>query len=181
MPAAESYRMQGHGGHRGGDHHAHMVADFKKRFWISIAATIPILILSPMIQAFLGFKQAFGFPGDMYVLWALASFVFVYGGWPFLKGLFDELGEKHPGMMTLIAVAITTAYAYSSVVVFGLAGKVFFWELATLIDLMLLGRWFEMIVSVVMPGMPQTIGFGIDSMPATCSRKMQYSWIESLW
>ena len=135
---------QGHAEHHGGDHHAHMVADFRKRFWISIAATIPILILSPMIQAFLGFKQAFGFPGDMYVLWALASFVFVYGGWPFLKGLFDELGKKHPGMMTLIAVAITTAYAYSSVVVFGLAGKVFFWELATLIDIMLLGHWIEM-------------------------------------
>ncbi|MDZ7760421.1 MAG: heavy metal translocating P-type ATPase, partial [Desulfovermiculus sp.] len=128
----------------GGDHHAHMVADFKKRFWISIAATIPILILSPMIQAFLGLKQAFSFPGDAYVLWGFSTFVFIYGGWPFLKGLFDELQQKHPGMMTLIAVAITTAYAYSSVVVFGLAGKVFFWELATLIDIMLLGHWIEM-------------------------------------
>jgi P-type Cu2+ transporter len=61
-----------------------------------------------------------------------------------LKGLLDELGEKQPGMMTLIAIAITTAYVYSSVVVFGLAGKVFFWELATLIDVMLLGHWIEM-------------------------------------
>ncbi len=135
---------KGHGGHGGGDHHAHMVADFRKRFWISIAATIPILILSPMIQAFLGFEQAIAFPGDAYILWILSSFVFFYGGWPFLKGIYDELQKKHPGMMTLIAVAITTAYAYSSVVVFGLSGKVFFWELATLIDIMLLGHWIEM-------------------------------------
>ncbi len=135
---------QGHGGHHGGDHHAHMVADFRKRFWISLAATLPILVLSPMIQAFLGFKQTLGFPGDVYLLWGLSTFVFVYGGWPFLKGLFEELQQKNPGMMTLIAVAITTAYAYSSVVVFGLEGKVFFWELATLIDIMLLGHWIEM-------------------------------------
>jgi Cu2+-exporting ATPase len=131
-------------GHQGGDHHAHMVADFRKRFWISLGATLPILVLSPMIQAFLGFKQALGFPGDIYVLWVLSSFVFFYGGWPFLKGLFDELQKKQPGMMTLIAVAIATAYGYSSVVVFGLSGKVFFWELATLIDIMLLGHWIEM-------------------------------------
>jgi len=133
---------KGHQGH--GSHHAHMVADFRKRFWISLATTIPILALSPMIQAFLGFKQAFGFPGDASVLWGFSTFVFFYGGWPFLKGLFDELRETNPGMMTLIAVAISTAYAYSSVVVFGLEGKVFFWELATLIDIMLLGHWIEM-------------------------------------
>ena len=133
-----------HEEHKGGDHHAHMVADYRKRFWISLAATIPILALSPMIQSFLGFKQALGFYGDIYVLWALSSFVFFYGGWPFLKGLFDELQKKQPGMMTLIAVAIATAYGYSSVVVFGLSGKVFFWELATLIDIMLLGHWIEM-------------------------------------
>jgi len=143
---------RGHGGRHqgmghekgGGDHHAHMVADFRRRFWISLGATLPILILSPMIQAFLGFRKTLGFPGDAYLLWALSSFVFFYGGWPFLKGLFDELGKKQPGMMTLIAIAITTAYAYSSVVVFGLSGKVFFWELATLIDIMLLGHWIEM-------------------------------------
>jgi len=133
-----------HHDHKGKDHHAHMVADFRERFWISLGATIPILILSPMIQAFLGFKQALGFPGDTYVLWALSSFVFLYGGWPFLKGIITELQRKQPGMMTLIAVAITTAYAYSSVVVFGLTGKIFFWELATLIDIMLLGHWIEM-------------------------------------
>jgi len=134
----------GQGGRTGGDHHAHMVTDFRTRFWISLAITAPILILSPMIQAFLGFKEAFEFPGDSYVLWVLSSAVFFYGGWPFLKGIVDELGKKQPGMMTLIAIAITTAYVYSSVVVFGLSGMVFFWELATLIDIMLLGHWIEM-------------------------------------
>ncbi|MCF8026277.1 MAG: copper-translocating P-type ATPase [Desulfobacteraceae bacterium] len=120
-----------------------MVADFKKRFWISLAITVPVLFLSPMIQSFLGLR-ALGFAGDQYVLFALASAIFFYGGWPFLKGIFDELKKFQPGMMTLIAVAIATAYIYSSVVVFGLAGKVFFWELATLIDIMLLGHWIEM-------------------------------------
>ncbi|MFP3913207.1 MAG: heavy metal translocating P-type ATPase, partial [Desulfobacteraceae bacterium] len=132
---------KGHQGHQGGDHHAHMVADFRKRFWISLGLTVPMLVLSPMIQSFLGLTAVLGFPGDAYLLWGLASAVFFYGGWPFLKGLFDELEKKQPGMMTLIAIAIATAYGYSSVVVFGLSGKVFFWELATLIDIMLLGHW----------------------------------------
>ncbi len=143
-PTPRTGSERGRQGRWGGDHHAHMVADFRKRFWISLGSTLPILALSPMIQAFLGFRETFGFSGDAYLLWALSSFVFFYGGWPFLKGLFDELGKKQPGMMTLIAIAITTAYAYSSVVVFGLSGKVFFWELATLIDIMLLGHWIEM-------------------------------------
>jgi len=130
--------------HNGGDHHAHMVADFKRRFWISLAITVPILVISPMIRAFLGFKGPLSFPGDPYVLWALSSAVFFYGGWPFLKGFYHESAEKQPGMMTLIAVAVATAYIYSSAVVFGLSGKVFFWELATLIDIMLLGHWIEM-------------------------------------
>lgn len=131
-------------GHSGGDHHAMMVADFRKRFWISLAATVPVLIMSPMIQSFFGMEGAIAFTGDSYVLWGISSFIFFYGGWPFLKGLYNELKKAEPGMMTLIAVAITTAYAYSSVVVFGLNGKVFFWELATLIDIMLLGHWIEM-------------------------------------
>jgi Cu2+-exporting ATPase len=137
--------QKGHGGDHGGhdDHHAHMVADFKKRFYISLAITVPVLFLSPMIQSFLGLRE-FGFAGDQYVLFALSTAIFFYGGWPFLKGIFDELKKFQPGMMTLIAVAIATAYIYSSVVVFGLAGKVFFWELATLIDIMLLGHWIEM-------------------------------------
>ncbi|TLS38891.1 heavy metal translocating P-type ATPase [Pseudalkalibacillus caeni] len=123
-------------------HHAHMVDDFKRRFYISLLVTIPILFLSPMIQDFLGYE--FRFTGDMYLLFGLSTFVFFYGGWPFLQGSWDELKKKEPGMMTLIALAITVAYGYSSLTVFGLSGKNFFWELATLIDIMLLGHWIEM-------------------------------------
>ena len=126
------------------DHHGHMMEDFKRRFWISVVITIPILLLSPLVQQFLGLKEALRFNGDIYVLFALSSFTFFYGGYPFLKGLFDELKKKQPGMMTLIALAISVAYFYSSAVVFGVKGEVFFWELATLIDIMLLGHWIEM-------------------------------------
>jgi P-type Cu2+ transporter len=147
MKHMEHIEHKGHDmkkGHMNEGHHAHMVADFRKRFWISLIVTIPILMLSPMIQKFISLREAIQFPGDLYVLFLLSSFVFFYGGFPFLKGLFDELKEMKPGMMTLIAIAVTTAYVYSSVVVFGLTGKVFFWELATLIDIMLLGHWIEM-------------------------------------
>ncbi len=141
-----------HGGHEGhqqhgsghGGHHAHMVADFRKRFWISLVLTIPILILSPMIQQFLGLGESLRFSGDLFINFLFSTVVFFYGGWPFLKGLFDELRQKNPGMMTLIALAIAVAYFYSSAVVFGVSGKIFFWELATLIDIMLLGHWIEM-------------------------------------
>ncbi len=126
------------------NHHAHMAADFRKRFWVALVLTLPILFLSPMLQELVGLREAIRFSGDLYVLFGLSSAVFWYGGWPFLKGLFEEIRSKQPGMMTLVAVAITTAYAYSSAVVFGLTGKVFFWELATLVDVMLLGHWIEM-------------------------------------
>ena len=135
---------RGHpGGGRHGTHHAHMVEDFRRRFWISLVVTVPILVLSPMIQDFLGLG-GLRFPGDSYVLFVLSSFVFFYGGYPFLRGFLDEVKAANIGMMTLIAVAITTAYVYSSFVVFGVSGMVFFWELATLIDIMLLGHWVEM-------------------------------------
>jgi Cu2+-exporting ATPase len=128
-----------HGHH---DHHAMMIEDFKKRFWVSLVLTVPILALSHMIQQLLGFELTFF--GDQYILFGLSTIVFFYGGWPFLKGLWDELKDKNPGMMTLIAVAITVAYVYSSAVVFGLEGMDFFWELGTLIVIMLLGHWIEM-------------------------------------
>ncbi|MFO7966627.1 MAG: heavy metal translocating P-type ATPase [Archaeoglobaceae archaeon] len=119
-----------------------MLRDFRKRFIVSIILTVPILALSPLIQEF--FNYTFRFAGDSYVVFALSTVVFFYGGYPFLKGIVDELRKKNPGMMTLIAVAITVAYVYSSAVVFGLPGRYFFWELATLIDVMLLGHWVEM-------------------------------------
>ncbi|MBD3223127.1 MAG: copper-translocating P-type ATPase [Caldithrix sp.] len=121
-----------------------MVADFRKRFWISLILTIPVLILSPMIQNFLGLGDALRFSGDLFINFIVSTMVFFYGGWPFLTGLIDELRQKNPGMMTLIALAIAVAYFYSSAVVFGVPGKIFFWELATLIDIMLLGHWIEM-------------------------------------
>ena len=128
----------------GKGHHARMVEEFRRRFWVSLLLTIPILALSPLIQSVLGSEELLQFPGDLVVLWGVSSVVFVYGGWPFLKGIYEELGEGQPGMMTLIAVAITVAYVYSSAVVFGLSGSIFFWELATLIDVMLVGHWIEM-------------------------------------
>jgi Cu2+-exporting ATPase len=121
-----------------------MIADFRRRFWISLILTIPILALAPMIQEWLGLRERLYFPGDRYVQFVLASVVFFYGGWPFLKGFGEEFAEKRPGMMTLISMAITVAYGYSTLIVFGLPGEVFFWELATLIDVMLLGHWIEM-------------------------------------
>jgi Cu2+-exporting ATPase len=136
--------MQGMKGMSTGEHRAMMVADFKRRFWVSLTISVPILLLSPLIQKFLGIENRIRMGGASYVLFVLSTAVFFYGGWPFLKGIVGEWREKTPGMMTLIAIAITTAYVYSSAVVFGIPGSVFFWELATLIDVMLLGHWLEM-------------------------------------
>lgn len=124
------------------EHAGHHTEDFLKRFWICLVITIPVLLLSHMIQQSLGFELTF--TGDKYVLLALSSSIFFYGGWPFLVGLVRELKQWSPGMMTLVGVAITTAYVYSVAVVLGLPGMDFFWELATLIDIMLLGHWLEM-------------------------------------
>src|SRR5207249_5306924 len=124
--------------------HAHMVDDFRRRFWVSLALTVPVLATSEMIQHFLGLRGTFAFPGDRYVEFGFASAVYFYGGWPFLTGLVDELRKRLPGMMTLVALAITVAYVYSALVVFGLPGSVVFWEPATLIDIMLRGHWIEM-------------------------------------
>lgn len=121
-----------------------MIADFRRRFWISLILTVPVLALAPVIQGFLGLKDALQFDGDSYIQFAFSAIIFVYGGYPFLKGLRDELKKKQPGMMTLISLAIIVAFVYSSAVVFGLRGRTFFWELATLIDVMLLGHWIEM-------------------------------------
>src|SRR5262249_29444700 len=129
-------------GPMGHDHHRMMIQDFRKRFWVSIILTVPVMILSPMIQGFL--RLQIRFPGDMYLLFLLSSVIYFYGGWPFLKGVYSELKDKTPGMMTLIGLAISVAYVYSSAIVFGLQGMDFFWELVALIDIMLLGHWLEM-------------------------------------
>jgi Cu2+-exporting ATPase len=120
-----------------------MIADFRRRFWICVLLTLPIVWLSPMVRHAAGIQRA-PFEGSEYALLVLSSIVYFYGGWPFLSGLFSELGKRLPGMMTLISVAISAAYFYSAAVALGLEGEMFFWELATLIDIMLLGHWIEM-------------------------------------
>ncbi|HET7116266.1 MAG TPA: copper-translocating P-type ATPase [Hanamia sp.] len=147
------------------DHHKMMIQDFKKRFWVSTIISIPILIFSPMIQNFLGYQWLL--PGNAYILFALSSIVYFWGGWPFLKGFVDEIKSKNPGMMTLIAMAITVAYLYSTATVFGLKGMDFFWELVTLIDIMLLGHWLEM-KSVL--GASKALQLLVSMMPAEAHR-----------
>jgi P-type Cu2+ transporter len=128
--------------HKQHEHHSGMIDDFRKRFYVVLTLTIPIIALSPMIQHWISVDWSFA--GDGYLLLVLASVVYFYGGWPFLQGLVNEIKSRLLGMMTLVAVAISVAYAYSVGVVFGLSGMDFFWELATLILIMLLGHWIEM-------------------------------------
>jgi len=119
-----------------------MIRDFRKRFYVTLVLSVPVLALSELIQKFLGFR--FSFTGDGVLVFILASLIYLYGGRPFLKGLVDELKKRSPGMMTLIGLAITVAYLYSAAVSFGLQGTPFYWELATLIAIMLAGHWIEM-------------------------------------
>ncbi|WP_442908680.1 heavy metal translocating P-type ATPase [Hyphomicrobium sp. DMF-1] len=121
-----------------------MVADFRRRFWVTLVLTPPVLLLSPMIQHWLGIADALAFPGDGLVLFALSTVAYVYGGWPFLTGFTSELRKRQPGMMTLIALAISAAYFFSAATTFGFPGESFYWELVTLIAIMLLGHWIEM-------------------------------------
>ncbi|HVT58417.1 MAG TPA: copper-translocating P-type ATPase [Thermoanaerobaculia bacterium] len=144
-----------------------MVTEFRRRFWIGLALTVPVLALAPAIQSFLGVGSRWRFAGDTYLELGFASAVFFYCGWPFLTGAASELRRRLPGMMTLIALAVSVAYVYSSLVVFGLPGQVFFWELATLIDIMLLGHWIEM-RSVL--GASQALDRLVRLMPATAHR-----------
>lgn len=156
----EDHSKHKEGGH---DKHAgHHVSDFWKRFIVSSIVSIPVLALSPMIQQWFGFELAFA--GDKYVLAILATFIFIYGGHPFLKGLYDEVKDKAIGMMTLIGVAISVAWAYSVAITFGLLGMDFYWEMATLIDIMLIGHYFEM-RSVM--GASRSLELLVKMMPST--------------
>lgn len=150
-------------GQDGHDKHAgHNVADFWKRFIVCSIVSIPVLAMSHMIQQWLGFE--FTFSGDKYVLAFLSTFIFIYGGYPFLKGLYDEVKDKAIGMMTLIGVAITVAWTYSVAITFGLQGMDFYWEMATLIDIMLIGHYFEM-KSVM--GASRSLELLVKMMPST--------------
>ena len=162
-------------GMAGHDHHKMMIEDFKKRFWVSLILTIPILVLSSMIQDFFGYSL--NVPYNSYILLVLSSVVYFWGGWPFLKGFTTEIKQKGPGMMTLIAMAISVAYFYSAATVFGLKGMDFFWELATLIVIMLLGHWLEM-KSVL--GASKALQLLVSMMPAEAHRVTKDGRIEDV-
>ncbi len=121
--------------------HAHHIEEFKRRFFIALIISVPIIVLSDSIQMWFGYRLEVPFQG--YVLTLLSTAIYLYGGWPFLRGIVGEVRRRQPGMMTLIAVAISVAFFYSAATVFLRAGRDFFWELATLIDVMLLGHWIE--------------------------------------
>ncbi|EIA38591.1 copper-exporting ATPase [Thermus parvatiensis] len=133
-----------HASHTGHDKHAgHTPEMFRDRFFVSLLLTLPILYFSEQLQAWFGYRAA-QFPGSAWVNPVLGTILYFYGGLVFLKGALRELRARTPGMMTLIALGITAAYGYSLAVSLGLPGKPFYWELATLIDVMLLGHWLEM-------------------------------------
>jgi Cu2+-exporting ATPase len=130
--------------HAAHDKHAgHSPEMFRNRFWLSLALTVPVLYFSVQIQSWFGYT-AVTFPGATLINPVLGTVLFFYGGWPFLVGALREIRARQLGMMTLISLAISVAYLYSMAVVLGLVGKPFFWELATLIVIMLLGHWIEM-------------------------------------
>jgi Cu2+-exporting ATPase len=122
--------------------HRHHIQEFKRKFWTSLILTIPILLLSETIQTWLGFTLKI--PLQKEILFLLSLVVYAYCGLPFLRGMVQEIKKRQPGMMTLIATAISVAFFFSTATVFFIAGRDFFWELATLIDVMLLGHWMEM-------------------------------------
>lgn len=114
---------------------------YKRRFFVCLILTFPVLLLSQMFQVWLHFNITI--PYQAYILLALDTVIYVYGGWPFLKGLKEELSKVQPGMMTLIGMAVSVAFFFSAATVFFPIGSDFFWELATLIDVMLFGHWIE--------------------------------------
>jgi P-type Cu2+ transporter len=133
-----------HGAHGGHDEHAgHSVAMFRDRFWLSLALTIPVIFFSEMIQEWFGYTAP-EFPGSGWLSPVLGTVVFVYGGSPFLKGAVQEARDRQPGMMLLIGMAITVAFVASLTTTAGWFDLEFWWELAALITIMLLGHWMEM-------------------------------------
>lgn len=128
----------------GHDKHAgHSVEMFRTKFWVCLALTVPALIWEPMIQDWFGYRAP-AVPGAQWIPAIFGAAVFFYGGWVFLQGAFRELSDRKPGMMTLIALAISVAFLYSTAVTFGFDGHTLWWELATLVTIMLLGHWIEM-------------------------------------
>src|ERR1700682_378312 len=134
----------GHTDHHGHDQHAgHSVAMFRDKFWWSVALTVPTIVWSPMIQKWLGF-HAPTFPGSSYIPAIFGTILFFYAGMVFLRGAVREIKDRLPGMMTLISLAIVVAFGFSLAVTFGVPGMDLWWELSTLITIMILGHWIEM-------------------------------------
>jgi P-type Cu2+ transporter len=145
MMGAHGTTAEADAGHTAHDKHAgHSVEMFRRKFWGTLLLSIPTLVWAPTIQRWLGY-QALGGPGA--ARWISAIFgtlVFAYGGWVFIRGAIGELSDRRPGMMTLIALAISVAFAFSLAVTFGFPGMDLWWELATLVTIMVLGHWIEM-------------------------------------
>jgi len=140
-PATDHRAHEGPAAH---DKHAgHSVEMFRNRFWISLLLTIPTLTWSTELQHWLGYVAP-SFPGAQWIAPLFGTLVFAYGGRVFLQGAWRELSDRRPGMMTLISLAITAAFVYSAAVTLGLEGHAFWWELTTLVTIMLLGHWIEM-------------------------------------
>lgn len=135
---AHAHSSSAHSGH---SHHD--PAQFRRKFWLSLILTIPTLVFSHGLQDILGLGGP-RFPGSQYIPAVFGLVIFVYGGWVFIAGAVAELRMRQPGMMTLISLAIVVALGYSAAVTLGLPGMDFWWELATLITIMLLGHWIEM-------------------------------------
>src|SRR5699024_9216287 len=154
----------GHGSH-GHNNHSDHLTDYWKRFIVCTIVTLPVLLLSPMLQQWFNFEIKFS--GDKYVLAILSTFIFFHGGYPFLKGLYDELKARAIGMMTLIGIAITVSWAYSLAGTFGLPGMDFYWEMATLIIIMLIVHYFEM-RSVM--GASRSLELLVEMMPSSAHR-----------
>jgi Cu2+-exporting ATPase len=143
-PAPSQPTVARHDEHRGHDRHAgHSVAMFRDKFWITLLLAIPTLVWSEMMQLWFGFTAP-AFPGSAYLPAAFGTAVYLYGGWVFLAGGVRELRERLPGMMTLISIAISVAFLFSLAVTLGYPGDPLWWELATLVTIMLLGHWIEM-------------------------------------
>ncbi|WCN83929.1 heavy metal translocating P-type ATPase [Micromonospora sp. LH3U1] len=139
-PAGKHDARAGHGGH---DKHAgHDPEAFRRKFWLSLALTVPIVVTSHMVMDWFGYQL--DFPGIELVGPVLGTLVFAYGGWPFLQGAVREVRDRAPGMMLLIAMAITVAYVASLATALGAFDLDFWWELAALVTIMLLGHWQEM-------------------------------------
>lgn len=142
-PAGHSVTGKSEPGHKAHVDHSGHERIFRERFWVCLVLSIPVLLYSPMLQEWLGFTMP-SFPGSIWIVPLFSVAIFIAGGIPFLKMAIPELRNRQPGMMTLISLAISVAFIYSLVVTFSQLGESFYWELVTLIDVMLLGHWLEM-------------------------------------